>query len=223
MMDLLKPPTDNLYKFMTVGGIVLTVVGVIFPPMFFQQTAMEYLAHLHGRDELKVHEKFTKERLETLELRKQQTADEKNKLQQRLNQLTSGSRVSGNSGEIDKLESRIKETDRQLESIADASYQANLDLGLKEAQTKYEETVSINRRRDSRYFMVIGWVVALIGLYFSIIGFRRWHKRLQQFQDRMVENEAGGALKAKTEATNEVEQGKPVIKPTQVEIGKPTQ
>lgn len=222
-MDLLKPPTDNLYKFMAVGGIVLAVVCIIFPSMFFLQTSAEYLAYLRGRDELKVHEKFTKERLETLELRKQQTTDEKNKLEERLNQLTSPPRASGNSGEIEKLDSRIKEINRQLETLADASDQAKLDLGLKQAQIKHEETVSINRRRDSRYFVLFGWIVAVIGLYGSIIGFRRWDKRLQQFLDRILEKEAGGALKAKTEASNEVEQSPPSAKPTQVEVGEPTE
>ncbi len=109
MIDLLKPPTDNLYKFQAVGGIALMVAGLIFPILFFLQTGMEYLAELRGRDEFKVHETFTKERLKTLKDREQQAVREKNELEQRLNQLTSAPVVSGNSVEIEKLESRIKQ------------------------------------------------------------------------------------------------------------------
>ena len=219
MMDLLKPPTDNLYKFQAVGGIALIVAGLIFPILFFLQTGMEYLVQLRDRDEFKVLETFTKERLKTLKDREQQAIREKNELEQRLNQLVSASRVSGNSGEIEKLESRIKETNRQIESIADASHEASLNLGLKQAQVNNAGTVSFNRRRDSRYLLVVGLVVIGIGLYYLFIGFRRWGKRLQQFQDIIVEKEAKDALQAKTEASNEVP---PAVKSTQVEVTEPT-
>lgn len=89
MMDIFKPPTDNLYKFMALSGIVLVVAGVIVPPVFFQQTGMEYLEQLRGSDELRVHERFTNQRLETLNLRAQRAIDEKNKLQKRLEGLNS--------------------------------------------------------------------------------------------------------------------------------------
>jgi hypothetical protein len=223
MMDLLKPPTDNLYKFQAVGGIALTLAGFIFPILFFLQTGMEYLGQLRGRDEFKVHEEFTKQRRQTLELRKQQAADEKNKLLKRLNQLTSAPQEGHNSGEIDKLDTRIRDTDRQLELLADALHEANLNLALKEAQIKNEETVSFNRRRNSRYFMVIGIVIAGIGLFYTYIGFRRWGKRLQLFQDIIVQKEAEAKLKAKTEIINQVEQGTPCDNPTQVQVSESTE
>ncbi len=219
MMDLLKPPTDNLYKFQAVGGLALIVAGLIFPILFFLQTGMEYLAQLRGSDEFKVHETFTKERLKTLKDREQQAVREKNELEQRLNQLISSSRVSGNSGEIEKLESRIKETNGQIESIGDASHEASLNLELKRAQVKNAETVSVNQRRDSRYLLGVAVVVIGIGLYYLLIGFRRWGKRLQRFQDIVVEKEAKDALKAETEASNEVPSA---IKATPGEVAEPT-
>lgn len=218
MMDLLKPPTDNLYKFQAVGGIALIVAGLIFPVLFFLQTGMEYLAQLRGRDEFNVQETFTKERLKALKDREQQAVREKNELEQRLNQPTSASTVSGNSGEIEKLESRIKETNRQIESIADASHEASLDLELKRAQVKNAETVIFNRRRDSRYLLVVGLVIIGIGLYYLFVGFRRWGKRLQRFQDIIVEKEAKEALDANTEASHEVP---PAVTSTPVEVTEP--
>jgi hypothetical protein len=96
MMDPLKP-TDNLHKFMGVGGLFLTICCVIFPVLFFHRTSMEYLAQLRARDEWQVHEKFITERLTTLDNRK-------NKLHAQLDKLNSGSKTPGNSVEVDKLE-----------------------------------------------------------------------------------------------------------------------
>lgn len=218
MIDIFKPPTDNLYKFMGVSGIVLIVAGFILPPVLFRETGMEYLAQLRSREELKVHEEFTKQRLQTLDLRQQRAIDEKNKLQKRLNGLDSAS----NSGEVDKLEGRIKEANREIESIADASHELSLNLALKQAQTKNEETVSINRRRDSRLVVGLGWVVALIGVGFSVFGFWWWYKRLQKLQDGLVAKEAEEKLAAPTETNNRIEQKAPP-QPGEVTVSKPAQ
>jgi hypothetical protein len=83
MMDPLKP-TDSLHKFMGVGGFLLAICSVIFPVWFFYRTSVEYLAQLRTYDELQVHEKFTGERLTTLDNRKREIVDEKNKLQAQL-------------------------------------------------------------------------------------------------------------------------------------------
>src|SRR5690349_2470164 len=105
MMDVFQPPTDNLYKFMAVSGIVLIVAGVLGPPVFFQQTGMEYLAQLRGSEELRVQEKFTNERFKTLKNREDQARDQKDKLQKRLD----GLKAPPNSPEVEKLEGRSEE------------------------------------------------------------------------------------------------------------------
>ena len=202
-MDFLKP-TDNLYKFMGVGGIVLAISCIIFPVLFFQQTSMEYLAQLRSSDNWQVHERFTTERLTTLDIRKRQAADEKNKLQAQLDKLNSGSNAPGSSDEVDKLESRIKEVNRQIESIEDSSHELNLDLALRRANAKYEETVSTNRRRDSRVVLQLGLIAAIICCFVSFIGFWHWWKRLRRF--RVEEIVAEAQLQAKTEPDNTLEQ-----------------
>jgi hypothetical protein len=188
---------------MAVGGIVLFVAGFFVPLTFFRQSGMEYLAYLKGSDELKVHEKFTKLRLETLERRRQQAADEKDNLQRRLIKLDS-SNASGNDVEIEKLENRIKEADRQIESIVDASYQATLEFELKQIQTKSEETVSINQRRDSRLFIIAGWVIALLGALLTCTGLYRWNQRVQVFEDRKLKKEADDTHQITSQAEDEL-------------------
>lgn len=215
MMDVFQPPTDNLYKFMAVGGIVLIVAGVLGPPVFFQQTGMEYLAQLRGSEELRVQEKFTNEQLETLKLREQQAKDQKDKLQKRLEAL----KAPPNSSEVEKLEGRIKEANHEIESIADSAHDLSLNLELKRAQTNYEETVSVNRLAMSRLFVLVGWVAGIVGAGISIIGFRRWYKRLQKFQDQVVAKEAEAKLGAN--AANEQIQMVQPNQPTRDNLPEP--
>jgi len=206
MMDVLQPPTDNLYKFLAVSGVVLFIAGMFAPLVLFQQTGMEYLEQLRGSEELQVQEKFTNERLETLKQRELQATEEKKKLQKRLD----GLKAAPNSPEVDKLEGRIKETNREIESIADSAHDLSLNLALKRAQTNYEETVSVNRRAISRLVLRVGWIIGLIGAATSIIGFRRWYKRLQKFQDRVVAKEAEAKL-----GTNAANEEKQAVQPAQ--------
>lgn len=192
-MSIFTPPTDNLYKFVALSGIVLFLAGFLIPPVFFQETGMEYLKQLRGSDELQVQERFVNQRLETLKLRERQAIDERDKLQRRLVELNAAS----NSPEVEKLEGRIKEANREVQSIADASYELSLSLELKRAQVNSEDTVSFNRRRDSRVFLVGGWIVGFIGFFiFAPIGFVLWYKKLQRHQDLVCAKEAQDKLAA---------------------------
>ena len=191
-MSIFTPPTDNLYKFVALSGIVLFLAGFLIPPVSFQETGMEYLKQLRGSDELQVQERFVNQRLETLKLRERQATDERDKLQKRLVELNAAS----NSTEVEKLEGRIKEANREVQSIADASYELSLSLELKRAQVNFEDTVSFNRTRDSRVFLVGGWIVGLIGFFIAPIGFVLWYKKLQRHQDLMCAKEAQDKLAA---------------------------
>ena len=209
MMDV---PTDNLYKFMAVGGIILVIAGVYYPPIFFHQTGMEYLAQLRTDKEYKVHQEFISQRLKTLAEREQKAKNQRTVLETRL----AGLNQASNTTEVDKLRDNIKQADREIDSLADSAHDLRLSLAVKKVQSDYEETASINRRRDSRYGLVFGWVVALIGAGTSIIGFRRWYRRLQKFQDRLFLKEAEAKLAAPTASEAE----KPA-QPSQPPPGKP--
>lgn len=151
---------------------------------------MESVALLRGSKELEVQEKFTNQRLEALKLREQQAINEKSKLQERLGRLNSAS----NSEEVDKLEGRIKDANREIESIADSSHELSSNLALKRAQNKYDETVSFNNQRDARVLLVLGWLLGITGAVLAIIGFPLWYFKLQRHNDRVVKKEADDRL-----------------------------
>src|SRR5690242_6779395 len=110
MLSLFTPPTDNLYKFMALSGIVL-VAAFGVPLVFFHQAGTEYMDQILASKELKAQEKFANERLGILEGRKQQALNRKNELQNRLN----GLKAAATSTDADKLESQIKEAESEIE------------------------------------------------------------------------------------------------------------
>lgn len=187
IVDLIKPPTDNLYKFAAIFGLVLFVGGLVFPPWLFYQSSLELLKTVAGKDELAAHEKFAQERKQQLERRKNQAETELKQLQARLGNLAS----SGSSGsdEIDKLESAIKDANKRFETLEDAAYEFNLNLELKKAQVREQRTLSTNETRNARLVMVVGWVFAGFGVVMAFRGFRMWYRRVQVFQDKSLEME----------------------------------
>jgi len=184
MFELIKPPTDNLYKFAAIFGLVLFVVGFVFPPWLFYQSSLELLKTVAGNKELRAHEKFAEERRRQLETRKNEAETQLEQLQARLSSLAS-SRSRG-SGEIDKLESAIRDANTRFETLEDAYYEFNLNLELKKAQVEEQGTLSTNETRNSRVVVVIGWVIAVFGALLAVWGFLRWNKRIQVFQDKIL-------------------------------------
>ena len=196
MIDLIKPPTDNLYKFAAIFGLILIVVGFVFPPMLFYRSSLELLKSVAGEDELEAHQKFAVERNWILDERKMHVEAERNKLQQRLDNLAQSPRSASVSSEIDKLESAMKEARKEAESLEDASHEFNLNLELKKAQAKQQKTFSTNETGNSRFVMVIGWIIGFIGLFFASVGFIMWYKRVAVFQDKLLKKQATSTIES---------------------------
>jgi hypothetical protein len=193
MIDLVKPPTDNLYKFIALAGLVLVVLGVIYAPWLFYRSTWETLKLEQLNAELKVHRKFAEERQKTLDARKQQLEAERDTLKKRIAELVFVNDKNNNpaaSAEIDRLETRVRETNAAADALADAEHEKNLSLELKEAQAEHQRTVEVNERENTRLIMKIGIPLAIAGLGVSVLGFRLWYKRITIFQDAIVVIEA---------------------------------
>jgi DNA repair exonuclease SbcCD ATPase subunit len=164
-----------------------------------------YLKSIAGDDELAAHKRLAEERNRVLDRRKQEVEDERAKLKQRLASLAPLKSNANVLNEIDKLEAAINDAKKQIEAIEDASHEFNLNLELKNAQAKQQRTFSINETRNSRLVVVVGWVIAIIGLALAFWGFWGWYKRIQVFQDEILKKQAtatiNGSALTKTDAS----------------------
>lgn len=188
MIDLVKPPTDNLYKFIALAGLVLVVLGLIYAPWLFYRSTWETLKLAQLNAELNVHRKFAEERQKTLDERKRRLEVERDTLKKRIAELVVNDKNNNPaaSAEIDKLETRMRETNAATDALADAEHEKNLSLELKVAQAEHQRTVDVNERGNTRLIIVIGILLAIAGLGVSVLGFRLWYKRVTIFQDAIV-------------------------------------
>jgi hypothetical protein len=46
-MDILKPPTDNLYKFIAISGLLIFLASFVFPQILYKEYAIKY-AEIEG-------------------------------------------------------------------------------------------------------------------------------------------------------------------------------
>lgn len=193
MFDLLKPPTDNLYKFAAIFGLVLIVVGFIFPPWVFYRSSLEYLKSLAGEDDLTAYRKFAEARSRTLDARTQQAKDELDQIQKQHDSLKIN---TIGSTETERLESAIRDAKKRVETLEDASQELTLNLEVKTAQARQQRTFSTNESRNARFLMYLGWSLAAIGGLFSIVGFGFWYWKVQRHLDHILKKEAKSKLTA---------------------------
>ena len=187
MWDLIKPPTDNLYKFAATFGLVLFVVGFVVPPWVFYRSSLEYLKSLAGEDELAAYKKYADERNKIFEERRKKVEAEQVRLQQRRDNLAKSPRSASVSSEIEKVEAAIKDVNKQVETLEDTAHEFKLNVELKTAQAKQHHTFSTNESRNSRVLVVVGWfIIAPVGLIVAAVGFRELYRRVQVFEDLIL-------------------------------------
>lgn len=195
-MDLLTPPTDNLYKFQAIAGLLLILVSVTYPPWLYHKAIMAYLAAEHEKVQLQTQATFAQSRRDTLERRRQTLLDDPDKLKQSIHDLeskqqeTSDSARSNVTAEIDRLRTRWQEVVRTREALVDASDELLLSLQLKAVQIQHQQQVSEAEMSMSQKIMYCGFGGVILGLILTFSGFRNWHRRVQVFQDAALKNQS---------------------------------
>lgn len=174
----ITPPTDNLYKFVAISGLVLTVLGVA---LMVQSRVM-----IDGaEDEVGA-------RLATTELFGRQlnrVTEDTDRLSARLDSFFSGGPLARAIDEgalrprtVVEAEDLIAEGDR-LSALND-SLEAALEQ--RTAFNEVENARLLREARDARALAYIGGVLVVIGLGVTVLGFSLWWSRVQQYEDAVI-------------------------------------
>ena len=178
-------PTDNLYKFMFLAGVILVFLTFILLSNF-RDKKIEIIELSGEIDRLEIESEYLLEDMTEL-------MDETDRLK--------GERIKSESNVSDKDKKRISES---LEFIEKGHAEITQKLKLLEEQRRelrrerqmLRENIktknwvlSFKSMLLTHYFaMIIASPVA--GAFLAICGFHQWYNKLQKYQDRIVKNQA---------------------------------
>lgn len=163
-MDMLKIPTDNLYKFLAVTGLVLFL-------------GCGYLAYLYQQNidkELMLHEVKIKN------------------LDASISRLSKEASFPTSSSEIVSLFDTINNSPEKAREIFKKKDQALQDLKDEELQKIFEDNLKpyIEREiKDVQKLTSALWFIAIAGGIVSIIGFLLWYLFVQRYMDIKLRHE----------------------------------
>ena len=194
-MELPQPPTDNLYKFMALSGIILVAISLF--PFLHAHKLRQQIIHWEG-DASILHAQVDWAITDMNELR----SDSKG-LTQRIVKLTERTFEGDFAMETGESKSDIGE------EIAEDAYDAideNLELEDRNAEIRdvtKKQTIALlqleTRNRELKYLeTVLGREVfaarCVFGCGFALacVGFWLWYKKLQVFQDKVIQRKAEG-------------------------------
>lgn len=147
---MITPPTDNLYKFISIAGLVLFFISISFPFSKASNLAVKQ-AELWGQYErLKVDAQSLNGELMVA------VAD--------LNKVT---------------QSQYKELQQKFQN-----------QNVKRTEVETNEKVVAVFRQEIRFYTWIGIIGATVGFFMAVTGFVFWYKRVQKFEDAILQKKA---------------------------------
>jgi hypothetical protein len=160
---MFQPPTDNLYKFMAIAGIVICLTGL----GFFVKKAEEY----HSR-----HVKF--ENLRDFTVAQQEDLKMKLKDQQRATKVFEEQAKKGNKDIF---------TDKFLKFIMDEFNLPALKAAEKHTELVRQHNEAIREINHTLFWLLVYGAISFFttvgGLWLAFRGFWLWYERVQCYQD----------------------------------------
>jgi len=151
---MLMPPTDSLYKFFAIAGLVMIIWGAAFP---WDKAYETQLASAQLRAEVKANGELAKQL--------QGQYGELTKELQRLGAAHVVDAAAIHSLRVEKRELFIK----QLEALHP------IDVALEKAEVVEKANKTYER---------LGWISIVIGIIMTLSGFLAWYYKIQRYVDR---------------------------------------
>lgn len=205
MFDFLKPPTDNLYKFIALTGLLLLVVSVALPA--YALYALE-IKRLEAKREVNI----TKDEIENSKVMKllvesaqqkmdaAKTAGEAANENLKLAQISKGTssqrlkRLEEAKAEVQKALIHLQETTSDFSKKADEYFKQVTLVTRRTVDNEYQVEVMDSIALAAFYSKFLLFAGVSLGLTLSVFGFILWYRKVQVFEDRVLTKAAAEAL-----------------------------
>ena len=170
-MEMPTLPTDNLYKFMAIAGLLLLAGTLYFPTMLQIQLGEQMIQNSESVHILEADQKFHKYKIRKLyEIITNTISMQRGNYTNSLNKM-----------DLVYSDSEIKQMDAELPELA---HQDDVNLAKIEANTL---------RTDYLKFLIgltrtVQYVLIFLSVLLTFSGFKLWYNRIQKFIDKEVKN-----------------------------------
>jgi hypothetical protein len=186
---MFEPPTDSLYKFMAISGLLMVGFGVGYP--FSQLIKLEREAeHLRGEMErLKIETRYNDKDVDALE---QETESLKKDIAEYTKEINSIRRRRTRLADaaITEIDNRLTRARERLLRKADASRERLKQIELTTADLEANSRMLSNAHSYIKALRVVGLILAPFGLFWQLVGFLLWWHRIQSPLDKILKRDA---------------------------------
>lgn len=204
MFDVLKPPTDNLYKFVALSGLLLLIVSIVAPGYAIVTLEWKRLAALRELNitkgeidqsqvvelELEAAKKEAQAALHAANaasLESDSAVAEKTKRGQLAALKKAGESLRDANKSLTDAQRRLAEKSDEFSNLAKSIRVRTID---NEYQGQVLETVS----QLQTLSQICGVAGGLLGIILAIGGFALWYRKVQKFQDAILIQQSSEVL-----------------------------
>lgn len=181
MIETLKPPTDSLYKFLSIIGLIIFISSVVTPIILNRQLNAQYAAFLRDANMNNLDAKTWEDTGKKSDRIEEQIVEVRRLLQEA---VSPGSKTSLAETErlLGQLERLVK---AQIETLALLKQQLHQwrKQGL---EVEYNNNLLADTKLYTNRMFNLCLIAGPVGLVMSITGFALWYKRTQKYEDLVL-------------------------------------
>ena len=197
-MDYIKPPTDNLYKFIAISGLIILGYAVYFNEASISDLRIKTIEHETQKSILKVE-------IKTLEYNRSKIAETQKVDQNFFDCMYSQKDTVPNNNEA-IYHSCLSKHPTDTKKMVKRYYEVNKLLNdyFFASQEIIKKTIIVDSEEKKVNFLVsrlhkftnILYLIVIVGLSLLIYGFYNWYYRVQKPQDNLLLNELSNENKS---------------------------
>lgn len=205
MFDLLKPPTDNLYKFIALTGLLILVISVVLPAyalVTLEMKRLDLVRELNKTSATLDEAKTLGEEAEAATHNAQAASSQVDAAVARYKAMPKSkhpSRQEANErlrrlDEIEAASQGLRDATQKLQAKTEEFGKKTSEAHNRSIETDYQNEVldTINLGFDlSKLLLLIG---SFVGIVIALLGFVLWYRKVQVFEDRVLAKEAADLL-----------------------------
>lgn len=199
--EFLKPPTDNLYKFTTICGLILILLSVTYPPWLINKIKHSYLENIRDYEMLNEDLKQTDRKRELLLSEQELLTKNRTVLSRQLSDLentiaksrltrTDKASLKKDLDRLDEVRLQIEEKNSKWTEKAIAITDIMVAQQKNLIAIKFANEAALWDSRSANVITVFAVMLGIVGVYLFRRGFNLWSSRVQAYQDVILKKEA---------------------------------